>query len=50
MKVIIKKADVEDYFNISKIHAIVWKNAYINLLPDEYLKNIRLDDWIYAFE
>ena len=50
MDITIKKAGLEDVFDISKLHAICWKDAYKNIIPDSYLKRIYLDDWCEEFE
>lgn len=50
MNFIIKKADVKDVFEISKLHAICWKDAYKSIIPDSFLKKIYLDDWCEEFE
>ena len=50
MNITIKKAQIDDVFYISKLHAICWKDAYKNIIPESYLKNIYLDDWCEEFE
>lgn len=50
MDIDIKKAELKDVFDISKLHAICWKDTYKNIIPDSYLKNIYLDDWCEEFE
>lgn len=50
MDIVVKKAELKDVFDISKLHAICWKDAYKNIIPDSYLKRIYLDDWCAEFE
>ncbi|WP_295162047.1 GNAT family N-acetyltransferase [uncultured Brachyspira sp.] len=50
MDVTIKKAEIKDVFDISKLHAICWKDAYKDIIPHSYLKRIYLDDWCGEFE
>ena len=50
MEIVIKKAEIKDVFDISKLHAICWKDAYKNIIPNSYLKKIYLDDWCEEFE
>ncbi|WP_157153954.1 GNAT family N-acetyltransferase [Brachyspira murdochii] len=50
MDIVVKKAELKDVFDISKLHAICWKDAYKNIIPDSYLKRIYLDDWCTEFE
>lgn len=50
MDIIIKKAVKDDAFDISKIHAMGWKTSYKEIVPNEYLRNIHLDDWVEFLE
>ena len=45
----IKKATLKDVPLISKIHALSWKIAYREILPDSYLNNLKEDFWEPAF-
>lgn len=46
---IIKSATIGDIKEISKIHALSWKAAYKNIIPENYLKNLKDDFWVEHF-
>lgn len=39
-------ASIKDATSMSTIHANSWKKAYKDLLPDEYLKRIKVSRWV----
>lgn len=49
MDIIIRKANIEDVFYISKLHAICWKDSYKEIVSKSFLKKICLDDWCEEF-
>jgi len=40
MSIIIRKATVEDACNYAACHIACWRDAYIGMIPDEYLDNL----------
>lgn len=38
-KLIIREAKRKDIYSIAKIHADAWNTTYMNIIPEEYLKN-----------
>lgn len=46
----IKKATLCEVQDISRIHALSWKTAYKNIVPQPYLDNLLLDFWVTAFQ
>lgn len=46
----IRKADFEDIKDISAIYAASWKKAYIGMIPQSYLDDLKYDFWVAAFE
>ncbi|AWZ48496.1 GNAT family N-acetyltransferase [Clostridiaceae bacterium 14S0207] len=40
---IVRKAEKDDVYDISKIHVDTWKSAYKNIIPNEYLGNRSYD-------
>ena len=49
MNLIIRKANIDDVFYISKLHAICWKQSYKDIVSEDFLKKIYLDDWCEEF-
>lgn len=45
----IKKATIEDVYDISQIYAASWKVAFDGLVSKNYLENLKDDHWIEAF-
>lgn len=45
----IRKATPEDIECIGKIHALSWKSAYRNIVPQAYLNRLQGDFWTDAF-
>ncbi|KMT22462.1 GNAT family N-acetyltransferase [Clostridium cylindrosporum] len=50
MSLKIRQAVVEDAKVISNIHALSWKSAYKELVPQRYLDDLKNDFWVEAFE
>lgn len=46
---IIKNATIDNVKEISKIHSLSWKAAYKNIIPENYLKNLKDDFWVEHF-
>ena len=45
----IRKATLDDVKNISRIHALSWKSAYKEIVPQAYLDELREEFWVPAF-
>ena len=45
-KLIIRRADVEDLQEVSKVLALSWKSEMSGIVHDDYLETIREDRWI----
>lgn len=49
MNIKIRKATTDDVNTISYIHALSWKSAYIDIVPQKYLDELKDDFWAPAF-
>lgn len=45
----IRKATVDDVYDISRIYALSWKSAYRGIVPNTYLDDLREDFWVEFF-
>jgi RimJ/RimL family protein N-acetyltransferase len=45
----IKKATKRDIRDISWIHAASWKSAYVGLIPQQFLDELKEDRWVATF-
>lgn len=45
----IRKATINDITDISRIHALTWKAAYQGLVPQQYLDDLKEENWIGIF-
>lgn len=45
----IRKAELNDVIDISRIHALSWKAAYKSIVPQKYLDELKEDFWVDAF-
>lgn len=45
----IRKATINDIPDISRIHALTWKAAYQGLVPQQYLDDLKEENWIEIF-
>jgi RimJ/RimL family protein N-acetyltransferase len=45
----IRKATIDDIPDISRIHALTWKAAYQGLVPQQYLDELKEENWIGIF-
>ncbi|MDD2402531.1 MAG: GNAT family N-acetyltransferase [Clostridia bacterium] len=43
------KATLDDVKDISRIHALSWKSAYTEIIPQDYLNELKEDFWVPAF-
>lgn len=50
MGVTIRAAEASDAAAMSRIHALGWKQAYVGIVPQEYLDGLQHDFWVPAFE
>ncbi|MDO0824126.1 GNAT family N-acetyltransferase [Desulfosporosinus nitroreducens] len=48
-KMEIRKASLDDVKKISCIHALSWKSAYKEIIPQTYLDELKEDYWVSAF-
>lgn len=46
----IRKATVHDVQDMSRIHALSWKEAYKGLVPQPYLDDLQEDFWVTGFQ
>lgn len=46
----IRQAILEDVKDISKIHALSWKCAYKDMVPQQYLDELKYDFWVSTFQ
>ena len=46
----IRQATLEDAKDISHIHALSWRSAYNNMVPQQYLDELKSDFWVSSFE
>ena len=49
MSLSIRRAAHKDAATLSNIHALSWKTAYRGIVPDAYLEQIKMDQWVAAF-
>lgn len=45
----IRKGTLDDVKDISRIHALSWKSAYVGIVPEAYLNELKEDFWVSAF-
>lgn len=45
----IRKATASDIPDISRIHALTWKAAYQGLVPQQFLDELKEDNWVEVF-
>ncbi len=45
----IRRAELEDIRDISRIHALSWKSAYKGIVPQPYLDGLKEDFWVSGF-
>ena len=50
MRIQIKDALLKDAIVISNIHAVSWKVAYRDIVPQKYLDELQSDFWVSAFQ
>lgn len=50
MEIYIRKADLNDIYTISKIYALSWKKAYIGMVSQKYLDELKEDFWVEVLE
>lgn len=50
MSIKIRRATVEDVREISDIHAQSWKVAYKDIIPQQYLEDLKNDFWVLYFK
>lgn len=50
MNLTIRKATLDDVKTISKIYALSWKATYKDSVPQSFLDNLSLNNWVSSFQ